>query len=224
VKIFYNRIITLVSLGVFSVAISGCSTPTATNPPSIFQNKIQLAESIERLELYTRPTGLELSARDQAAVNQFLQAYGHQGEGALYINLPSTTAQGLGSQQAQAVIRQSLAQMGLAGAAVQTGQYQAAEGSPAPVVISYRTLRTVPQDCRTMGDLSDTYANQASDSFGCFHTANLAAMIGDPRQLIAPYEMGVPDSQRRQTVYDRYIQGENPASTQPARQEISVEE
>ena len=49
-------------------------------------------------------------------------------------------------------------------------------------------------------------------------------MIGDPRQLLDPYELTAPDSQRRQTVYDRYIEGENTASTQPDRQEISVEE
>lgn len=202
-------------------ALTACATPTASTGPSVFENRIQVAESIERLELYTRPNGLELSARDQVAVSQFLQGYGRSGNGPLYINVPN--ASGLGAQQAQAVIRQSLAGVGLGGAAVQTGQYQAAHGSPAPVVVSYRTLKTVPQDCRQLGDTTDTFANQPYDSFGCFHSANLAAMIGDPRQLLAPYDMTVPDSQRRQTIYDKYIGGENPASTQPDRQQVSVE-
>lgn len=206
-----------------AAALSACSTPTASTGPSVFSNKIQVAESIERLELYTRPNGLELSARDQVAVSQFLQSYGRRGTGPLYVNVPNSSGLGLGTQQAQAIIRQSMASIGLGGAAVQTGQYQAAYGSPAPVVVSYRTLKTVPQDCRHQGDLTDTYANQPYDSFGCFHTANLAAMIGDPRQLIEPYDMTIPDSQRRQTIYDKYIKGENPASTQPARQQVSVE-
>ena len=106
---------------------------------------------------------------------------------------------------------------------MQTGQYQTAYGSPAPVVVSYRTLKTVPQDCRQIGDITDTYTNQPSDNFGCFHTANLAAMIGDPRQLLEPYDMTIPDSQRRQTVYDKYIQGDNTASTQPDRQQVAVD-
>lgn len=203
--------------------LSACSTPTPSTGPTIFKNKVQVAESIERLELYTRPNGLELSARDETAVNQFLQAYGHRGNGPLYINIPGTAQAGLGAQQAQALIRRNLASIGLGGAAVQTGQYQAAYGSPAPVVVSYRTLKAIPQDCRHQGNLADTYANQTHDSFGCFQAANLAAMIGDPRQLIEPYDMTIPDSQRRQTVYDRYIAGENPASSQPARQQVSVE-
>jgi len=203
--------------------LAACATPTASTGPSVFNNKIQVAESIERLELYTRPNGLELSARDQVAVSQFLQNYGHSGSGPLYVNIPNSSKAGLGTQQAQAVIRQSLVGVGLGNARVETGQYQAAYGSPAPVVVSYRTLKTVPRDCRHQGDTTDTFANQPYDNFGCFHSANLAAMIGDPRQLISPYDMTIPDSQRRQTIYDKYIKGENPASAHPDRQEVSVE-
>ena len=211
--------------GIFAAsAMTACMTPTASTGPIIFNNKIQVAESIERLELYTRPNGLELSARDQAAVSHFLQSYRQNGNGPIYLNIPSNAASGLGVQQAQNLIRQNLAGLGFGNAAMQTGQYQSAYGSPAPVVVSYRRLKTVPADCRQLGDATDTYANQPYDSFGCFHSANLAAMIGDPRQLLEPYELTAPDSQRRQTVYDRYIEGENTASTQPDRQEISVEE
>jgi len=92
------------------------------------------------------------------AVSQF-QSYGRRGNGPLYINVPNGSGAGLGTQQAQAVIRQS----------------------------------------------------------------HLAAMIGNPRQLLEPYDMTIPDSQRRQVIYDKYIQGENPASTQPDRQQVSVE-
>jgi len=220
----YNRtLIKMTAVAFLTGTLSACAIPTATSPPSIFNNKVQVAESIERLELYTRPNGLELSARDQAAVSQFLQAYGHGGNGPLYVNIPSSAQSGLGAQQAQAMIRQNLSAIGLGRAQVQTGQYQSAQGSPAPVVVSYRTLKTIPQDCRQLGNMVDTYNNQPYDSFGCFHTANLAAMIGDPRQLIEPYDMTAPDSQRRQTIYDKYIAGENPASTQPDRQQVSVE-
>lgn len=220
-----NRTLTQVAIAALSmVTLAACSTPTASTGPVINNNKVQVAESIERLELYTRPNGLELSARDKAAVDLFLQSYGRRGNGPLYVNLPANAQSGLGVQQAQSLIRQSLSVNGLGRASVQTGQYQTAYGTPAPVVLSYRTLRTVPQDCRFSGDLSDTYNNQPYDSFGCSQAANLAAMIGDPRQLLDPYEMTISDSQRRQTVYDRYIEGENPASTQPDRQQISVEE
>ena len=107
------------SVVMFTALIAGCQTPSPSTLPTVFNNKIQIAESIERLELYTRPTGLELSARDQVSVNQFLAAYAQQGEGPIHINIPSNSAQGLGAQQAQALIRQSLGQVGLSGASVQ---------------------------------------------------------------------------------------------------------
>jgi len=159
-----------------------------------------------------------LSYRDS-----FLQAYRQNGNGPIYLNVPSNAASGLGVQQAQALVSQNLTSLGLGRSAMQTGQYQTPYGSPAPVVVSYRTLKTVPQDCRQLGDTTDTYANQPYDNFGCFHTANLAAMIGDPRQLLEPYGMTIPDSQRRQTVYDKYIEGGNTASEQPARQQVAVD-
>ena len=224
-KKMHKKVTSLISLSIIVIAISGCQSSLSSSPvlPTLYNNKIQIAESIERLELYTRPTGLELSARDQVAVNQFLEAYARQGEGPIYVNIPSSTAQGLGAQPAQAVIRQSLNRAGLPGASVQSGQYQSAYGAPAPVVVSYRTLKTVPKDCRKLGDLRQTFNNMAYNNFGCSHTANLAAMIQDPRQLIQPYEMSVPDSQRRQVIYDKYISGENPASVLPDRQDITVD-
>jgi len=222
-KIRHRTLANAIGGTLIAVTMAACSTPTASTGPSVFNNKIQVAESIERLELYTRPNGLELSARDQVAVNQFLQSYRQSGNGPIYLNIPSNAASGIGVQQAKSLIRQNLSVLGLGGAAMQTGQYQTANGNPAPVVVSYRTLKTVPRDCRQLGDTSDTYANQPYDNFGCFHTANLAAMIGDPRQLLEPYDMTIPDSQRRQTVYDKYINGENTASTQPDRQQIAVD-
>ena len=222
-KIRNRTLINILGGTLATVMLTACATPTVSTGPTMFKNKVQVAESIERLELYTRPNGLELSARDQVAVNQFLQSYRQRGNGPIYLNVPSNSASGLGVQQAQALIGQNLRALGLGGSAMQTGQYQTPYGSPAPVVVSYRTLKTVPQDCRQKGNMTDTYTNQPDDSFGCFHTANLAAMIGDPRQLLEPYEMTIPDSQRRQTVYDKYIKGENPASAQPNRQQVAVD-
>lgn len=224
VKKSHRKIKALISVSFLSLIITGCQTPSPSYGPTSFHNKIQVAESIERLELYTRPSGLELSARDHVAVTQFLQAYAQDGEGPVYINIPSSSANGLGAQQAQSLIRQGMNRIGQRGAPIQTGQYQSAHGAPAPVVVSYRTLRTVPMDCREQGDLSHTFNNQPYSNYGCFQSANLAVMIEDPRQLIQPYDTTVPDSQRRQTVYDKYIEGEVTASDFPDRQDVTVEE
>lgn len=204
--------------------LAGCSTPISSLPPVSNWSNIQVAESIERLELYARPDGMVLSARDETAVAQFLQSYGRFGDGPLYINVPTNQAVSGGVNQTHGLIKGLMSNVGLGGAPVQTGQYQAQMGRPAPIIVSYRRLKTVPIDCRQMGSLSDTYSNQPYSGFGCSYHANLAAMIGDPRQLLEPYDTTPPDMKRRMEVYDKYIKGENPASSQPERQEISATE
>ncbi len=205
------------------LGLSACAAPSLSHGPTQLRNPIKVAESIERLELYTRPNGLELSARDKLAVAQFLDGYGQAGEGALFINRPSNSVSGLGTQQAEAIIRGLMAQGGLNPNSVQTGQYASYPGAPAPVVVSYRTLRAIPADCKAMGSLTETYSNQPQSGFGCFQSANLAAMITDPRQLLEPYASGQPNAQRRQVIYDRYIQGEQSAAQVNPDQRVGIE-
>ena len=215
----------MTALGVTALlALGACTTYTPSFPPSAARNPIQISESIERLELYARQDGLSLSARDRDAVVGFLQGYRQSGDGPLYINSPQNGSSHAGIAQTQNLIRQDLAGLGISQTAVQTGQYQSAPGAPAPVVVSFRRLKAMPQDCRNMQSLSLTSNNQPSDSFGCAQSSNLAAMVNDPRQFLEPYATTEPNSARRMTVYDKYIQGENPASEQPARQQISSEE
>lgn len=73
-----------------------------------------------------------------------------------------------------------------------------------------------------MDNLTSTYNNQPHKTFGCFHSANLAAMITDPRQLLEPYAPGTPNAQRRQVIYDRYIEGQPTAAEVNPRQDIST--
>lgn len=202
--------------------LSACANASKSVAPIHLRNSVNVAESIERLELYSRPSGMELSARDKLAVAQFLDGYAKSGEGALYINRPSSAISGIGTRQAESVVRGLMAQGGLNPNAVQTGQYQSRPGAPAPVVVSYRTLRAIPQDCRELGRLHDTYTNQPHDNFGCFQSANLAAMISDPRQLLEPYSAAQPNAQRRQVVYDRYIEGTQTAAQINPEQQVGT--
>lgn len=206
------------------LGLSACAAPSQTFKPTHMRNAVQVAESIERLELYTRPNGMELSARDKLAVAQFLDGYARSGDGPLYVNRPANALSGLGTQQAESVVRGLMAQGGLNPAAVQTGQYATEPGVPGPVVVSYRTLRAIPQDCREMDSFTNTYSNQPHSTFGCFQSANLAAMVTDPRQLLEPYASGQPNAQRRQVIYDKYIQGETTAAKINPDQRVNTDE
>jgi len=214
-----SRKISMVSVAAITVFMSACSTGLSHKlPPLTMRSPINVAESIERLELYARPDGLELSARDKLAVAQFLDGYRQTGTGSLYMNTPSSQAGSAGIRQTEAVIRGLMRNGGLSSASLEGGQYQSNPHAPAPVVVSYRVLKAIPDNCRRGEPVTSTYSNQAQPSFGCFQSANIAAMIGDPRQLLEPYALGLPDAERRQVVYDRYIQGDLTGAQFPARQ------
>ena len=207
-----------------ALTLSACAVPQSVARPTINANPISISESIERLELYSRPNGMSLSSRDQSAVAEFLGAYGQFGDGPLYINVPGAQASTIGTQQSADLVRQTMAQMGMGVGAIQTGQYQSNPAAPAPVVVSYRRLKVIPRDCRGLEDLTETHSNGQMNAFGCAYHANLGAMIQDPRQLLDPYAMGASNAERRRTVYDKYILGELTGSATPTSQERSTDE
>lgn len=204
--------------------LGGCLQGGAIAEPTHRMHPIKVAESVERLELYARPNGLELSKRDEYAVSNFLQAYAESGSGPIYINRPAAALHSPGVRQTNALIDRLMSQNGVRIGSAQSGTYHSRPGDPAPVVISYRTLKSVVHDCSRLSDLSVTYSNGVSPEFGCFASANLAAMITDPRQLIEPYATQAPNAQRRQVVYDRYIEGSTTASERPEGQRQSSQD
>lgn len=201
------------------VAMSACATPVDSRPPVHKAHPIQIAESVERLELYSRPDGMSLSARDSDAVAQFLDGYMRFGDGPLYMNSPAHSTPG--THQTKNMVQTMVAQLGGMGAPIQEGQYMAPPNSP--VIVSYRRLKTLPRNCSLNSDLSSTYTNQPWSEFGCAQNANLGVMVS-PDQLLAPNPFSAPDMRRRMTVYDKYIKGESPASQLPPNQSISSTE
>ena len=58
------------------------------------------------------------------------------------------------------------------------------------------------------------YSNQPTTDFGCAVTANLAAQVANPRDIVAPRGMDAPDMGRRSKVFDTYRAGERTAAPQ----------
>lgn len=204
--------------GVALIGLSACSTHTPTHGNVFESNKFQISEQIERLELYPQVNGLQLNPRDSEAVNRFVRDFAANGDGEIFMNVPSNQANGLGAQQAQTVIKTALANSGFRAANIQTGQYQVPRGAPAPVVVSYRKFAILVPQCGIMEDLTLTGNNQAYRGFGCTHYANQAALIGDHRQLLQPFEQTPPDPARRSAVYQAYTEGADPSSANGSRQ------
>lgn len=206
------------------VVLTGCAKSMQTLPTYNQIHKLTVAETVERMELYVRPQGLDLSARDRSAMQGFVNLYANEGDGGMYLNVPSNAAGAPGMTQARAEIQNLLLRSGLSSTPLQTGQYQVPPNAPAPLVLSFRRLAMQPINCGLSGDLTRTSNNQAYYNFGCANQANFAAMIGDPRQLIEPYAATSPNATRRTIGFDKYVEGTDPSSEQPSRQAVSAAE
>lgn len=208
--------------GLAALFMSACTTYYPSHEPTPLRNKITVAETVERLELYAQPSGLNLSARDEDAVTDFVNLYGQYGQGPMYINVPGSAASGMGAQQAKTSITARMQNLGIPRSAIQMGQYGAKPGSPAPVVVSFRRLTTAPIDCQQGTGLTITSTNQPYNNFGCAQTANLAAMVDNPRQFLAPYDLTPSTMIRRSTVIDNYAAGTQTGTPRPGGQEVSA--
>jgi pilus assembly protein CpaD len=63
-------------------------------------------------------------------------------------------------------------------------------------------------DCgRKWSSFTHSMDNKVSANFGCASTADIAAMIANPADLVAPREMTPGDAGRRATVLEKYRQG-----------------
>ncbi|MHA6287506.1 CpaD family pilus assembly protein [Maricaulis sp. CAU 1757] len=158
-----------------------------------------------------RDNGLTWAQRDVlAAVADEYKARGH---GQLVISYPQGGQNEAAAIDAIAEARSYFYERGIDWRAIAGGPYDARGQSNAAVIFSFIHYRAVAPDCdQGWENLAIEWDNQAHSRFGCATAANLAAMIADPRDLLAPRDMDPVDASRRQTVLDRYRAGESTAS------------
>ena len=90
----------------------------------------------------------------------------------------------------------------------------AAPDPRAPVLAGFETIRAYMPDCSAAHrSLAGRVSNQSSAGFGCAITANMAAQIADPRDILGARAMTPADSGRAAVVFDNYRKGQ--ASSTP---------
>jgi len=89
-----------------------------------------------------------------------------------------------------------------------------AKGAPGGVLhISYEAYRAVVPSCgKTWVNIARSMTNEVQPNFGCAVTANMAAQIADPADLVRPQRSTPADAARRAVVLDKYRKGQITAS------------
>jgi len=200
------------------LAASGCASVSgATDVPMtpLSRYSLQVEPGLDRIALAVHDDGL--SSNQQAALRGLAARYGNSGSGHVRIESPAGEDP-VSVQQAYAV-RNFLQGVGVPEDRIQMAAYLAPDPR-APVLAGFETIQAAIPDCAAQSrNLGARMSNQSSVGFGCAITANMAAQIADPRDILGARAMTPADSGRAAVVFDNYRKGE--VSSTPQEQLVS---
>ncbi len=189
-----------------ALAVTGCASTAgdASLPMTpLSRYALQVEPGLDRIALAVHEQGL--SSNQQSALRDLAARYGASGAGSVRIESPAGDDP-VAVEQAYAM-RAFLQAAGVPGDRIQMAAY-AAPDPRAPVLAGFETIRAHIPDCameaRNMGP---RFSNQSSGGLGCAITANMAAQIADPRDILGARPMTPADSGRAAVVFDNYRRG-----------------
>jgi pilus assembly protein CpaD len=188
------------------------------------RHPIQVREGFAALDLLPGGGPGGLTDHEAASVRAFAADWRAEGRGPILIKVPRGGATDVTSRYGLGTIRAELAAGGVPARAIRQVSYPASgPGHLAPVRLAFARLEAgLPHPCgqwptgngRDVGDSNDI-ENRPYWNFGCATQQNLAAQVADPEDLIHPRAEEAVYAPRRQTVLEKYSQGQTTATQQP---------
>lgn len=184
--------------------VGSCAAPSE-NPPLLFSDgavnhPIDVEPSYQSIKVAYSG---DLSPDDAGRFTSFVQDYLSRGNGAITVSAPT----GPGSTAAITYFGEQLAALGVPRARILVGTHDAV-GADERIEIGFVSYVAHTDSCGDWSqDVAATETNLPTINFGCSVQHNIAAMVADPRDLVAPRPMGEADTKRRETVMTQYQQG-----------------
>ncbi len=145
--------------------------------------------------------------------------------GILVVRAPSGSKNEIAAMRAMDDVRRVVASSGVSPNDSAFEAYFAGGVADAPIRVSFMRHVATGPEC---GDWSDNLArdpkNMPYRNMGCATQRNLAAMVANPRDLIEPRGMTPRSSERRDTVWDKYVKGETTISEKDDEEKAQVSE
>lgn len=207
---------------VMAVLLAGsCAAPT--NDATVFEDglrnhPITVAPHYQSIHVAFSDSSAGLSPEDGTQLAAFVEEYLGRGDGAISISAP----RGPNSSAAISYFGEQLAKMGVPRSRILVGSHDASSGD-GRVEIGYIVYASRADACGNWSmDAGDTANNLPMPDFGCSVQHNIAAMVADPRDLVAPRGMDAGDATRRQTVVGTYEKAQATSSTKTSDQSAGV--
>jgi len=203
-----TRTLTLLLAGA-SLTLGACATGGDMGPePLTPTQRYSMEVKSEPLELRLAPHAGGLSTAQTQALGEFARLWVSDDGADVTVQSPSRAGDPSAAYRTSTDAREALIVRGVPAHRVRIVSYDS--GDPqAPVVVGYMRYHAKGPDCgRAWEDVTANHGNRAYANFGCTITANMAAQIANPADVIAPHASDPADAGRRQTVLDHYRKGE----------------
>lgn len=212
-----------------ATGLAGCSgfnTAEHAQFGAHYSHPISVETDVATLNIGVVPGQPGLSPADRAAIEDFAAAYRQRGHGALTISTPSGSPNSGAATVALSDVRDLLNENGVGAGDLAYTPYRASGAdAAAPLILSFKRYVALPTAC---GNWSQNYAldptNGLTPNHGCATQNNLAAMVANPADLVAPRNMTPADAARRSTVLEKYRAGEATATARGDQDSGAVSE
>ncbi|NNL87629.1 MAG: CpaD family pilus assembly lipoprotein [Marinicaulis sp.] len=190
------------------------------------EHPISVDSQVVTMTLDVDSTVSELSSLDKARVRAFADAYLNQGHGPLTVTTPSGTSGDFDGKEKSADIREALNDAGVPWSSISGAAYRAGgEGDGKQVILSYTHYVATPSECGVWSGLrARDYRNMRSPNYGCATQNNIAAMLADPHDLVAPAALSPRDAAAVTRGYNLFRDGEITSSERDSEIETEVSE
>ncbi|HLK23325.1 MAG TPA: CpaD family pilus assembly lipoprotein [Caulobacteraceae bacterium] len=167
------------------------------------QYSIKVTKGMDEILLAPHPDGV--SDAQAQALSQLVERWRSAGgDGGIVVRSPAAGHESM--YHATAAVQNALENLGVHAEQIELTTYDAPEG--APIGVGFVGYHAEGPDCgRDWHDFTQTGDNKVNPNFGCAVTANIASMIANPGDLLAPRPMDSGDVQRRETILGKYRQG-----------------
>ena len=200
-----------------ALCLAGCSTvgrdagdSTALTPTERFA--IQVTPHPQEVRLAAHPNGL--SANQAAALSAFARTWLQVEGGQITVQAPVENGDEGAVYRTSEAARRFLVEQGVTPDRIRTIGYRPAGDGEAPIIVGYMAYSARGPDCSASWANLTASAdnNNLNPNFGCAVTANVAASLSNPGDLVAPRGDDPVDPNRRSQVLEHYRNGENTSS------------
>ena len=147
-----------------------------------------------------------LSSAQVSALTGLINRWRDVGGGPIVIQAPG---HGGGEAYRAAInVQAELGALGVPDDQIRLVGYKDDDRAGGPVVVGFERFEAQGPACgRDWTSFTTNITNSPNSNFGCASTANMAALVANPADLVRPRTMDPADAGRRETVIGKYRQG-----------------